>query len=39
MRAHIQTGFGVERGQRLVQEQEGRFGGQGSGQGDLLGLM
>ena len=36
--ADLQPGVGVERGQRLVQQQQARVDGQGAGQGDPLGL-
>ena len=34
----VEAGAGVQRGQRLVQEQQGGLPGQGAGQGDPLGL-
>ena len=36
--ADLQAGVGVQRGQRLVQQQQARSHGQGAGQGDALGL-
>ena len=36
--ADVTAGAGVEGGERLVEEQQSRLGGQGAGQGDALGL-
>ncbi len=36
--ADVTAGAGVEGGERLVEEQQARLGGQGAGQGDALGL-